>query len=133
MATPGWQTWNSAPFRIERYKGKAPGTVILRFSGPFTVRDVYTCLPPLELNKILDLPPVPGEDPTIKNILDMTNCPYIDSSGVGMVVTHHVRCQRKGIKLIAAGLSPRVLQVFKMTKVDTLFPNVATVEDAENA
>lgn len=133
MATPAWQSFNSAPFRIGRSKGKAPGTVILTLSGPFTVRDVYTSLPPLALNQMLDLPPQPGEEPTTKNILDLTACPYMDSSGVGMVVTHHVRCQRRGIKLIGCGLSPRVYQVFRMTKVDSLFPIVATLEEADSA
>ena len=46
-ATFAWQTWNSGPFSIERAHGSAPGTVILRFHGPFTVRDAYTNLPPL--------------------------------------------------------------------------------------
>ncbi len=46
-------------------------------------------------------------------------------------MTHWVRCNRKGIKLVAAGLSRRVTKLFKMTKADTLFPIVGTVEEAE--
>ena len=66
MGTFAWQTWNSAPFKIERKRGKTPGTVILSLSGPFTVRDVYSVLPTMELNKMLDLPSEPGEDPPAK-------------------------------------------------------------------
>lgn len=131
VGTFGWQTWNSAAFNIERKPGKGPGTVILRFIGPFTLRDAYSNLPPLTLNKMLDLETVPGEEPPMRNILDLTACPYMDSSGVGMIVTHYIRCQKKGIKLIAAGLSPKVREVFRITKVDSLFPMVATMDEAD--
>ncbi len=131
MGTFAWQTWNSAAFNIERRPGKTPGTLILRFIGPFTFRDAYTSLPPLTLNTMLALETAPGEEPPARNILDLTACPYMDSSGVGMIVTHHVRCQKKGIKLIAAGLSPKVRDVFRITKVDSLFPVVATMDEAD--
>jgi anti-anti-sigma factor len=126
-----WQTWNSSPFNIERCPGKTPGTVILRFHGPFTVRDAYTCLPPLLLNKMLELETAPGEAPPVKNILDLTDCPYMDSSGLGMIVTHHVRCQKNGVRMIAAGLSPRVRQVVELTKMDAVLTIAASVEEAE--
>jgi anti-anti-sigma factor len=130
-ATFAWQTWNSGPFNIERAAGSAPGTVILRFHGPFTVRDAYTSLPTHTLNKMLDLEPAPGEEPPVKNILDLTHCPYIDSSGVGIIVTHHIRCQKKGVRLIAAGMSPRVREVFHITRVDTVVPIASSVDEAE--
>ena len=133
MATAAfaWQTWNSDPFSIERKQGKAPGTVILRFQGPFTVRDVYSNLPTMTLNKMFELEPAPGEEPPVKNILDLTGCTFMDSSGLGMIATHHVRCQKKGVKLIAAAMTPRVQQVFKITRMDTAIPIAATVEEAE--
>ena len=131
MGTFAWQTWNSAAFNIERKPGKAPGTVILRFSGPFTLRDAYSSLPTFTLNKMLELETAPGEEPPARNILDLTACPYMDSSGVGMIVTHHVRCQKKGIKLVAAGMSPKVRDVFRITKVDSLFPMIATMDEAD--
>jgi anti-anti-sigma factor len=131
MGTFSWQTWNSSPFNIERKKGKAPGTVILRFSGPFTLRDAYSSLPTLTLKSMLDLETAPGEEQPTRNILDLTACPYMDSSGVGMIVTHYIRCKKKGIKLIAAGLSPKIRDVFRITKVDGLFPMIATIDEAD--
>ncbi len=131
MATFAWQTWNSAPFSIERKQGKAPGTVILRFCGPFTVRDAYTALPPLKLNQVLALEQEPGEEPLARNILDMTACPYMDSSGLGIIATHYVRCQKRGISMIAAGLSPKVRDVLRITKMDSVIPTAASVEEAE--
>ncbi len=132
MGTFAWQTWNSSPFNIERKPGKSPSTVILRFSGPFTVRDAYTNLPPMKLNKILELETAPGEEPPKLNILDLTDCPYIDSSGLGIIATHYVRCQKQGLRTIAAGLSPKVREVFKITNMDKVIPIAATVEEAEN-
>jgi anti-anti-sigma factor len=133
MATAAfaWQTWNSDPFSIERKQGKAPGTVILRFHGPFTMRDVYSNLPTMTLNKMLELEPAPGEEPPVKNVLDLAECTYMDSSGLGIIVTHHVRCEKKGVKMIAAAMTPRVREVFHITKMDTVIPIAATVEEAE--
>jgi anti-anti-sigma factor len=130
-AAPRFQSWNSNPFNIERKLGSVPGTVVLRFCGPFTVRDAYTCLPPEKLNRILELEPEPGEDAPVKNILDLTDCPYMDSSGLGMIVTHHVRCQKKGVRVVAAAMSPRVREIFRMTKVDTIIPIATSLEEAE--
>jgi anti-anti-sigma factor len=133
MGTFSWQTWNSKPFNVERVQGKDPGTVILRFCGPFTVRDAYSSLPPMALNKILELETPPGEEPPKLNILDLTDCPYMDSSGLGIIATHYVRCQKQGMKMIAAGMSPKVREVFKITKMDTVIPIAATLEDAEKS
>jgi len=132
MATPtfAWQTWNSGPFSMERRPGR-PGTVIHCFRGPFTVRDAYTCLEPLTVNKMLDLEVAPGEPPAVKSILDLTACTSMDSSGLGAIATHMVRCQKRGVKLIAAGMSPRVREVFHITRMDTVIPMMATVDEAE--
>ena len=131
MATLSWQTWNSGPFSIERKPGRAPGTVILCFRGPFTTRDAYSCLPTMTLKQVLELEPAPGEDPPVKNILDLTGCPYMDSSGLGIIVAHMVHCNKKGMKMIAAGMTPRVREVFKLTKVDSVVRIAASVEEAE--
>jgi anti-anti-sigma regulatory factor len=47
-----------------------------------------------------------------------------------MVIRHYVRCQDKGVRFIATGVSPRVLELFKLTNVDAVIPMAATVEEA---
>jgi len=133
MGTFSWQTWNSTAFNVERAQGKDPGTVILRFCGPFTVRDAYSSLPPTALNKILELEMPPGEAPPKLNILDLTNCPFMDSSGLGIIATHYIRCRKHGVKVMVAGMSPKVRDVFKVTNMDKVIPIAATVEEAENS
>lgn len=131
MSSASPQPWYSAQFSFERRPGKEPGTVILSFFGPFTVRDVYGSLPATALHKALQLEPDPGECEPVKNILDLSRCTYMDSTGLGMIVTHHVRCEKKGIKLVAAAMSPRVREVFRMTRVENIVSIAATVEEAE--
>ncbi|MGD0120755.1 MAG: STAS domain-containing protein [Candidatus Binatus sp.] len=122
---------NRPPLTFEREVGEAPGTVVFHFSGPFTARTVFECQPPDDVSKMFDLQLMlpTGEPPTV-NIFDLTNVPYMDSTGLGMVVRHYVRCQDKGVRFIATGVSPRVLELFKLTNVDTVIPMTATVEEA---
>ncbi len=55
----------------------------------------------------------------------------MDSAGMGLVMNHYVRCQTNGAKLVVAGANSRVMDLFKVTKVDTVLPLVGTIEDAE--
>ncbi|MGA2167433.1 MAG: STAS domain-containing protein [Terracidiphilus sp.] len=108
------------PLAIERRQGKAPGTLIFQLTGPVTLRNLFDLQPHLRSG---DLPRV--------SILDLSGVPYMDSAGMGAIVNYYVHCEHKRVKLIVAGVSPRVLELFKMTKVDTIISLVATVEEAE--
>jgi len=125
------QIWKSSPFSIERKEGKAPGTVIFRLCGPFTARDMYGSLTPLDLQNMLDFQSTPSEQLPALNILDLTEVPYMDSTGLGMIVKHYVRCQGKGIRVIAAGANGRVLELFRLTKMDGVITTTSTVDDAD--
>jgi anti-anti-sigma factor len=124
------QIWHGATFTIERRQNPAADAVIFRFSGPFTARDMYSSLSPAALKNIFETDP-PRPKPSV-NIFDLTEVPYMDSCGLGLVIGHFVRCQNKGVRLIAAGVTPRVLDLFKTTKVDHLFPMTGTVEEASS-
>jgi ABC-type transporter Mla MlaB component len=130
MISPA-QLWKDTPFSIERKEGKASGAVIFHLCGPFTARDMYGSLTPLGLRNMLDFQSIPDEEPPAVNIFDLTEVPYMDSAGLGIVVGHYVSCQRKGIRLIAAGVGPRVPELLKMTKLDTTIPMTNTVDEAD--
>ena len=121
---------NRLPLTFEREVDETPGTVVFHFSGPFTARTVFECQSPDAVSKMFDLQLMlpTGETPTV-NIFDLTDVPYMDSTGLGMVVRHYVRCQDKGVRFSAAGVNPRVLELFKLTNVDTVIPIIATVKD----
>ena len=123
------QVWKSSSFHIERSPGEMPGSVIFRFSGPFTARDMYAALSPDALKGLFETEPTPRH-PASVNIFDLADVPYVDSCGLGLIVGHFVRCQNKGVRFIVAGVGPRVLQLFKTTKVDHLFPMTDTIDDA---
>lgn len=125
------QIWKSTPFTIERKEGKAPGTVIFRLCGPFTARDMFGTLAPIGLLNILSFQSTPSEELPALNILDLTDVPYMDSTGLGRVISHYVHCQGKSIRMIVAGANSRVLELFTLTKVDSIIPMAATVEEAD--
>jgi anti-anti-sigma factor len=120
---------NRLPLTFEREIGEASGTVVFHFFGPFTARTVFECQSPDAVSKMFDLQLMlpSGEPPTV-NIFDLTDVPYMDSTGLGMVVRHYVRCQDKGVRFIAAGVSPRVLELFKLTNVDAVIPMTETYD-----
>ena len=122
------QVWKSSAFSIERSKGNAHGTVIFRMVGPFTARDMYGALTPEALRTLFD---ASTEEPVTVQIFDLSGVPYMDSAGLGMIVSQHVRCLGKCARLILAGVSPRVLQLLKLTKVDTFIAMASTVEEAQ--
>jgi len=55
----------------------------------------------------------------------------MDSAGMGAVINHYVHCQNRGARLVVSGVSSRVMELFKLTKVDTVIPLAETVEEAE--
>src|SRR5712671_3283732 len=106
------QVWKSSKFTIERKQGRTPGTVIFRLSGPFTARDMHGALSPNDLRNTFETEQ--ENDPHAipihaRHILDLTEVPYMDSAGLGLIVSHYVRCQGRGVRLVVAGVTPRVL------------------------
>lgn len=129
MSTGNGQIWGGATFAIERRVGEMPGTVIFRFSGPFTGHDMYAAMSPATMRTIFETDPTPDHHAKL-NILDLTEVPFMDSCGLGLIVSHFVRCQNIGVRVIAAGVSPRVMQLLKTTRIDRLIPITATVAEA---
>ncbi len=129
MATA--QIWKSSKFAIERSQGTTPGTVIFRLTGPFTARDMHASLSPSALRNTFEPEKEGGQDAL--HILDLTEVPYMDSAGLGMIVSHYVRCHGRGVRLVAVGVSSRVVQLLELTKVDKFFPRFDSVEDADGA
>jgi len=131
MSAPEAQSAKGTLFRIERKEGKAPGTVIFRFSGPFTAREMYGHLTPRALEDMLNFQSTPDEKAPAVNILDLTEVPYMDSAGLGILIKHSVRCKGKGLRLFAVGVTPRVMQLFLLTKADAVIPIATSIEEVD--
>jgi anti-anti-sigma factor len=131
MAEGQAQTWKATPLTIERRAGKTAGTVIFRLRGPFTQRDMFASMAPVVVDNMLNFQSEPSEKVPTLNILDLTEVPYMDSAGLGRIVRHYVHCRGKGVRMVAVGVGPKVVELFKVTKVDAVIPMAVSVEEVD--
>jgi anti-sigma B factor antagonist len=59
-------------------------------------------------------------------ILNFSELEYLNSSGIGLLVTMLIRTQRQKQKLIACGLSDHYVEIFKLTRLDEAIGIFAT-------
>jgi len=65
-----------------------------------------------------------------KFLIDCTDTAYIDSSGLGALVTLARKVRESGGDLRIAGLNEDLRSLFELTKLDTLFPIAPTPTEA---
>jgi anti-anti-sigma factor len=53
-------------------------------------------------------------------IFDLSETKFIDSSGIGALVSNHKTARQKGVKLVLKNVSPQVMAVLAMTGLDTI-------------
>jgi anti-sigma B factor antagonist len=51
-------------------------------------------------------------------VLDFSGMDYMNSGGIGVLVTTLVRCQRGGLRLLATGLDAHYRQILTLTRLD---------------
>ena len=105
---------------IESIPGRQPGTVILRLTGPLNLNNI------LPLRAMFRRP-----EPPHLTILDFSGVSYIDSAGMSELINHEVYCRDNGIKFTLAAVSPRVLEMLQVTRLDTVLTLASTVAEAE--
>ena len=64
-------------------------------------------------------------------VIDLAGVPYMDSAGLGAILTAFTSCQRHENKFALANVSERVRVLLQITKVDTLLPIFDSVAEAE--
>ncbi|WP_147109472.1 STAS domain-containing protein [Tateyamaria sp. syn59] len=62
-------------------------------------------------------------------VLDLSEVQFIDSSGLGAIVAA-MKQMGQSRKLALAGLTPTVEKVFRLTRMDSVFPVFATLDGA---
>jgi anti-sigma B factor antagonist len=70
---------------------------------------------------------------TASTILDLTEVPYMDSAGLGVLTNSFVSHQKNGRKFLLVGVNDRIRTLFQVTKLDQLFKVFPTVESARQA
>jgi anti-sigma B factor antagonist len=104
------------PLEIERLDDG-----VLSLHGPLTMENVQPFMNAVRRESA----------PTM--ILDFTGVPYLDSSGLGSLVSAYTSCQKSGRRVALTGVNQRVLRVFEITKVEPIFLMFPTVSDALEA
>ena len=94
---------------------------ILSLHGPLTMENV----PPF-LNAV-------RRENASTVILDFAGVPYVDSSGLGSLVSAYTSCQKAGRRVALTGVNQRVMKVFEITKVEAIFLMFPSVSEALDA
>ena len=99
----------STPLQIQVSPGQHNGEVILQLTGP------------LVLNNLFDFQRTWRDQSASIIVVDLTNVPYVDSSGIGSLVNMHVSRTKIGGLVRLLGVSDRVMTALAVTKVDKIF------------
>jgi anti-sigma B factor antagonist len=103
---------------IERFENGIHGQSVLCLKGPLTIETF------------------PSFQSAVRNegastvILDLTDVPYIDSSGLGSLVSAYVSRQKAGQRVVLSGVNERILLLMEITRVEPLFLIFPTLDNA---
>lgn len=64
-------------------------------------------------------------------IVDLTGVPYMDSAGLGALISVYASCQRMEIGFAIVGVAERVRTLMQVTRVENLLPSFPTLSEAE--
>jgi anti-anti-sigma factor len=107
------------PLTVTAQSGLHEGTTILVLRGPLTLQNSFDFQNDLAQHKPALL------------ILDLTESPYMDSAGLGLLMNFYVSAEKNGRKLLLAGANHRISALLEMTKVNQILKNYPTAADAE--
>ena len=93
---------------------------------------IVTLLGPVTLETVFDLQNTLRQEHT-DLIIDLSGVPYMDSAGLGAILTAYASCLRNHKSFALAGVSPRIMVLLEVTKVNTLVPIFNSVAEAEGA
>jgi len=106
------------PLVVERL-GDVAGQGVLCLRGPLTMENILPFQNALR-----------REENAESVILDLSEVPYLDSSGLGSLVSAYVSRQKAGRRVALSGVNERVFRLFEITRVESLFLIFPTIDDA---
>lgn len=86
---------------------------------------------PLTIQTLFEFQQSVREDTTRPIILDLSGLAYMDSAGLGCVVSAYTSCQRDQRAFGITGIGHRIKTLFEVTHVDGLLPCFESLEAAE--
>lgn len=118
MAKIGAQIWKCTSLSIERLDDEESGAVTFSVTGPLTARDMYCSLSPDAFRGLFESP-LGSREPLVHHI-DLSQVPYMDSSGLDMLRSLSLRYQKKGARVVVSGANPQVLELFRISQLEGL-------------
>jgi anti-sigma B factor antagonist len=91
---------------------------------------------PVDVSQAVALRDVLGaqiDGPSARVLVDLSEVPLIDSSGIGVMVTAHRRADGAGAGFALAAPGPTVARVFSLTRTDKLLDLYDTVPEGVEA
>ena len=107
--------------RIDDQPTVAPGHRVLLLDGPLVLTTIFGFQSTVRADNSRSL------------IIDFTKVPYVDSAGIGALVGAYVTHQKEGRNLALVGVSDRVHNALKVTRVEQFFRFFDSVNAAEQA
>jgi anti-anti-sigma factor len=107
--------------QIQRTPGSTSDVSILTLTGPLTIATLF------------DFQAAVRQPDLKSTIIDFAAVPYMDSAGLGVVLSHWAHTQRHGSKFAIVAMSEKVRVILEMTGVAKLLPFYSTSADAERA
>ena len=115
LVTPG----GVEELKIEAIDSPA-GSRILKLTGALTIRTLFD---------FQGAARQAGDKPVI---VDLANVPYMDSAGLGCVISVFTSCQRNKRGFGIIGVADRIQTLFEVTHVNGLLPCFSSLEAAES-
>lgn len=100
---------------------QAPGAAVIAITGDMTG---------FAEEALMEAYNTAGNDQPRAIILDFTNLEYMNSTGIGLLVTLLIRAQRQNQQLMACGLSDHYRQIFDLTRLNEAIGLYDTTADA---
>ncbi len=72
------------------------------------------------------------EEGAKKIVIDITNVPFIDSTGLGLFVNAYKKVSQRGGWVAFVGASRAIRKIFQLTKLEVLFKFCDTIEEASS-
>lgn len=111
----------SEPLEVERLFGDRSENGVLCLKGPLTLDNLPEFQNAIRRENVSTM------------ILDLTDVPYIDSAGLGSLVSVHVSRHKMGQRMALSGVNPRIIHLLEITRLEQLFlifPSLSAAIDA---
>jgi anti-sigma B factor antagonist len=95
------------------------GARIMKLTGPLTLKTLF------------DFQQVSRQESSHPVIVDITAIPYMDSAGLGSLISVFASCQRTHRGFAIIGVSERIRTLFEVTHCDGLLPCFESLDAAE--